>query len=132
MELQTIVLFGEAEKGAYQTAYLCRSLEELADSFGNPPDHSRGIDYAVQALLYRWQLLFFRVQEEGFSEQDYYFGMNLLRNQETIPSIMAICMPGVGNGQIIQAVEPVRARYHSILVISEADLYDFITTRSVA
>jgi hypothetical protein len=132
METRTIALFGEAEKGDYKTAYLCRSLEELANSFGNPPVHSRGLDYAVQALLYRCQLLFIRVREEGFSEQDYFAGVHLLKIQEAIPSIMAICMPGVGNGEIINAVIPICQRYNSILVISEADLYDYITSYRAA
>lgn len=126
MEVRTMALFGEAEKGEFHTAYHCKTLDQLVDCFGNPPQESRGLDYAVQALLYHCQLIFFRVREEGFSEQDYYNGMKILR-QRLIPDIAAIFMPGVGNSEIIGAVVPICAIYHSILVISEVDFYDYCT-----
>ncbi len=129
MQLHTMALFGEAEKGEFHTPYLCKTLDQLVECFGNPPRESRGLDYAVQAVLYRCQLIFFRVQEEGFSEQDYYDGLKILKDQQAIPNIMAICMPGVGNFEIISAVIPICEIYHSILVVSEADFYDVFTTQ---
>ncbi|MES2122361.1 MAG: hypothetical protein V4492_06245, partial [Chlamydiota bacterium] len=62
-----IFLFGEAEKGDYCTPFVCKSLPQLADTFGNPPEESRGLMYAVQAILYERELIYFRVKEEGFS-----------------------------------------------------------------
>ncbi len=123
-----MALFGEAEKGEFHKAYYCKTLDQLLECFGHPPQESRGLDYAIQALLYHCPLLFFRVREEGFSEQDYYDGIKLLKDQDSIPDIMAICMPGVGSGEIINAVIPICAFYHSILVISESDFYDYLSS----
>jgi len=130
MENHTIALFGEAEKGEYQTAYFCRSLEELADCFGQPPENSQGLYFAVQALLYEYQLIFFRVEEEGFSKQDYFLGLRLLENPAFIPQLSAIAMPGVGEPEIIDASAPLCTVYNSILITSEADLYDYLTAKT--
>ncbi|MBA3239556.1 MAG: hypothetical protein H0T62_14605 [Parachlamydiaceae bacterium] len=126
----TVALFGEAEKGEYHTAYYCNNLEQLADNFGNAPLHSMGLYYAIQAVLYHRDILFFRVREEGFSIQDYYYGVKLLETQRSFPNISAICMPGVGNSKIIEAAAPLCAVHHSLLIISEADLYDYLTLRA--
>jgi hypothetical protein len=130
MKTFTLALFGEAEKGNYRTAYFCRNLPQLVDFFGNPPPHSRGLHYAVQALLYHRDLIFFRVKEEGFSYQDYLTGLNLLQRQN-ISQISAICLPGVGNSEILDAIAPICALYHSILITNEADFYDYITEEAV-
>lgn len=130
MEEYTIALFGEAEKGDYQAAYFCDAVEQLLDIFGNAPKNSRGLHYAIQALLYHRNLIFFRVEEEGFSTQDYYYGVNLLKKQQAVPKISAICMPGVGSNEIIQAMLPLCAIYHSILITTEADLYDYLTLQA--
>jgi hypothetical protein len=127
MEPYIVALFGEAEKGEYRTGYLCQSLPQLVDWFGNPPDESRGLYFAVQALLYQRQILFFRVQEEGFSEEDYLLGLTLLAQQEKVPHIEAIGIPGVGNAKIIQAATPICELYHSVLLMTEADLFDYLT-----
>jgi hypothetical protein len=127
MEPYTIALFGETEKGEYHAAYYCKTLDQLVDFFGNPPSQSKGLLYAIQALLFHRELIFFRVQEEGFSLEDYLFGVELLQKQETIPQISAICMPGVGNREIIQATFTLCAIYHSIIITTEADLYDYLT-----
>lgn len=126
MNPYTIALFGEAEKGEYQAAYYCNNLEQLMENLGNAPKNSKGLYFAVQALLYRRNLIYIRVEEEGFSLGDYYYGVNILKTQEAIPNISAICMPGVGNSEIIEAILPLCARYHSILVITESDLYDYL------
>src|SRR5688572_2866620 len=107
METFNIALFGEAEKGEYRIPHYCKTLDQLVDSLGHPPPNSRGLFYAVQALLYRHHLIFFRVKEEGFSEQDYFSGVHLLKTQELLPKLAAICIPGVGNNEIIDAVIPI-------------------------
>lgn len=127
MESHTIALFGEAEKGDYCTGYLCYSLAELVDYFGNPPSESRGLYLAVQGLLYHRNVLFFRVEEEGYSEQDYLLGLNLLAKQSKVPQIQAIGIPGVGSSRIIEAATPICQIYHSILLVTEADLFDYLT-----
>lgn len=127
METYTMALFGEAEKGDYRTAYHCRSLPQLVEYLGNPPPESRGLYYAIQALLYQRNLIFFRVREEGFSYQDYLCGLHTLEKQDTISKIAAICLPGVGDLKILDAIAPICEQHHSILITNEADLYDYLT-----
>ncbi len=131
MEIYNIALFGEAEKGEYSTAYFCQSVQQLLERFGNPPPESRGIYYAIQALLYRRGLIFFRVREEGFSYEDYLSGLHCLQKQQLVPHLAALCLPGVGDREIIEAIAPVCAIYHSILITGEADFYDYLTEISM-
>jgi|SRR5579863_3633140 hypothetical protein len=126
----TIFLFGEAEKGEFCTPHLCRSLPQLAETFGNPPEESLGLLYAVQALLFERNLIYFRVQEEGFSTCDYMRGLCLLKNKEAFHPLTAICMPGVGDAEIIDATSPICSLHHSLLITSEKDLYDYLTHTS--
>lgn len=128
--IYTIALFGEAEKGEFRTAYFCQNLEELDEYFGNPPPQSKGLYYAVQALLFKRNLIFFRVMEEGFSIQDYLSGARLLEQQRLIPHLDAICAPGVGDPAVLNALQPICQHYHSILISSEADFYDYLTSTS--
>ena len=123
----TIAIFGEAEKGEYCTAYFCQNLIQLDEYFGNPPRESKGLYYAVQALLFKRDLIFFRVSEEGYSTQDYLYGIKLLDKQQLIPDVHAICAPGVGDKMIMDAILPVCERYHSILITNESDFYDYLT-----
>jgi hypothetical protein len=123
----TIFLFGEAEKGDFCIPSPCRSLTQLAETFGNPPEESLGLIYAVQALLFERELIYFRVKEEGFSTSDYMRGIRLLENKQNFQSLSAICMPGVGDSQIIEATNPICSLYHSLLITTEKDLYDYLS-----
>jgi hypothetical protein len=123
----TIFLFGEAEKGDFCTPHLCKSLPQLAETFGNPPEESLGLVYAVQALMFERDLIYFRVKEEGFSTGDYMRGICLLKNKDAFQNLTAICMPGVGDAEIIDATNPICSLYHSLLITSEKDLYDYLT-----
>jgi len=127
---QTIFLFGEAEKGEYCTPRVCKSLAELADHFGHPPSESQGVLYAIQALLYERELIFYRVKEEGFSTQDYMRGIKLLRRKEISSPLSAICMPGVGDAEIINSVHVVCRQRKSLLILTDHDLYDYLTIES--
>lgn len=127
MKSYTVALFGEAEKGEYKTPYLFNRLDQLI-YLGNPPNNSKGLYYAIQALMYDYTILFFRVVEEGFSIEDYEYGIQLLKTQQEIKEISALCIPGVGNKKIIDAAIPLCAFYHSILITTESDLYDYLTT----
>ena len=130
MELYTVALFGEAQKGAFSKGYFCESLEQLVEYLGHPPPESKGLYFAVQALLYHRNILFFRVQEEGFSRDDYLQGVQLLEKQHMIPQIAAIGIPGVGDKGIIHALAPICEYYHSILLTTEADLFDYLSFKS--
>ena len=123
----TVALFGEAEKGDYRTAYFFQSLSQLEEHLGAPPPDSWGIHYAVQTLLYKQQLIYFRVEEEGFSVQDYITGLHFLKNKRLIPNLEALFLPGVGDDKIINATAPICSEHDSLLVITEADLYDYLT-----
>jgi len=127
MENYPVALFGEAEKGDFGTAYFFQSLPQVVDSLGNPPAESKGLIYAVQTLLYKRELLYFRVKEEGFSYQDYFYGLRLLEKQEGSLNLSAICLPGVGDREIIKVVTQICDLYKIVMITTEPDLYDFLT-----
>lgn len=127
--IYTIALFGEAERGEFNSAYFCQNLEQLDEFFGNPPPNSKGLYYAVQALLFKRNLVFFRVLEEGFSREDYLKGVSLLEDQHVFPQLDAICVPGVGDLEVLEALKPICTQYHSILISNESDFYDFLTCK---
>ena len=129
MPRSTIVVFGAAEKGQLCTPLPIGSLEELLDSLGHPPEHSEGLICAIQILLYQHQLIYFRVEEEGFSTDDYIRGLKLLKQHPLQTGITAIGMPGVGERELIHAATPICHFYHSILLVSEKDLYDYLTSQ---
>lgn len=122
-----IFLFGEAEKGEYCTPFRLQSVLELSERFGNPPENSIGVDYAVQSLLYDRELIFYRVREEGFSFEDYMRGVKLLYNHGEKMKISAICMPGMGDLRVIEAIAPICLKHNLVLILSEKDLYDYLT-----
>jgi hypothetical protein len=122
-----MALFGETEKGQYKKAYILRDLAELVDTFGNPPPDSQGLFFAVQALLYQRELIFFRVEEEGFSIPDYFFGLKYLEDPEKINRLHAMCLPGIGDPQILKASCTVCQKRKSILLMTPKDLYDYLT-----
>lgn len=127
MDNAVVALFGEAEKGVFATPYFLKDMEELVSCLGNPPPESRGLFYAVQALLFQHYLLFFRVSEEGFSIPHYLQGLDILENQVTYPQVTALCVPGVGDNIILDALIPFCRSRHHILITNEADLYDLLT-----
>ena len=124
---KTIALFGEAERGEYRTAYFFQSLPQLVENLGNPPEESSGLYYAVQTLLFKHNLIYFRVEEEGFSKDDYKLGACFLEQTQLVKDLAAVCMPGVGSVEIIDSVSPICELYDSILITSEKDLYDYLT-----
>lgn len=125
----TIALFGEAQKGKFQTPYYCDSLIKLSECLGAIPDEGgRGLDFAVRSLLFNLPVIYFRVQEEGFSLEDYYSGLALLKKKESFPKVSALCLPGVGDQEIIKVSDSICMIHKSFLIISESDFYDFITT----
>lgn len=122
-----IFLFGEAEKGAFCTPHFLQSLPQLAATFGNPPEQSDGIYYAVQALLLEKELVYYRVKEEGFSVKDYMQGIKWLEEQSAFTPLAAICMPGVGDPHIINATTKICTAQQALLITTEKDLYDYLS-----
>ncbi len=122
-----VFLFGESERGEICTPLRIQSLVQLAEDLGNPPQESIGIDYAIQILLFDRELIFYRVREEGYSKEDYLRGVKLLYNHGEKLKPTAICMPGVGDRQILEELSPICERHSSLLILSEKDLYDYLT-----
>lgn len=122
-----VALFGEAEKGEYKTPYHFRSLEQLVDSLGQPPPNTQGLQFAVQTLMYKRELIYFRVREEGFSSNDYLAGLRYLQSAQDPMDLSALCMPGVGDSEIIEATSSICHRHHTLLILTEADLFDYLT-----
>lgn len=125
-----VALFGEAEKGQYKKAYRLQNLPQLVDFLGNPPSESEGLFFAIQALLYEREIIYFRVKEEGFSKSDYYSGLKFLENRDNIKQLDALCLPGVGDGEILNASQPVCEIHKSHLITTQKDLYDYLTSHS--
>lgn len=122
-----IALFGESERGQAGMAYYCDSLPQLADTFGNPPEESNGLHCAVQALLFNFGLIYFPVEEEGFSHDDYFQGIETLQEKELIKEVGAFCLPGVGDRNLLNAITQLCERHTSILITNQSDLYDYLT-----
>ena len=125
---QLVALFGAAEKGVFQKPYLLSKLPQLFDYLGNPPKESEGLSFAIQAILYNREVLFFRVEEEGFSEKDYLHGLKYLGNKEYVQKVHALCLPGVGDPEILAASHLVCDIHKSFLIATQKDLYDFLTS----
>lgn len=127
MRNKRIFLFGASNKGALCTPLRFDSLSHLAEDLGEPPEDSIGIDYAIQTLLLNREVIFFRVREEGFAKEDYLRGVKLLYNHGEKLKLSAICIPGVGDREIIESLAPLSQRLRLILILSEKDLYDYLT-----
>ncbi len=120
-----VALFGESEKGKYNVPYLLKEVPQLIDMLGNPPEDSEGIYYAIQALLFQRDLIFFRVEIEGFSPVDYINGFKYL---EKTTDLHALCLPGVGDPTILDASQGICYRHKSLLITNQKDLYDYLTS----
>lgn len=128
MDMNGIVLFGEAEKGEFGKGYCCFKLEELADIFGNPPDESLGLFYATQSLLYHHPLVYFRVPEEGFSKDHYVDGIQILGGSPWLEWIKAVCTPGLGDRATINSFLTFCTAHHQFLITNERDFFDYLMT----
>lgn len=120
----TFALFGEAEKGDYNKALLCHSQEDIDLYLGQK---TPGISLATQALSHGYDVLFFRVKEEGFSIDNYVFGLHFLNTNAQTFNLVAISLLGVGDFYVIEAARSLCQKYHCFLFISDKDLYDLAT-----
>ena len=124
---QVIALFGESEKGQFKTPYFLKEISQLMDLLGNPPEESLGLFFAIQALLFQRELIFFRVEEEGFSFPDYVLGLRYLEENRT-DKLQAICMPGVGDPEIIDFSQNSLQIHNNFLITNEKDFYDYLSS----
>ena len=128
MQNQTVALFGQAQAGAFHQLYLINTLTQLSDIFGHPPENSAGIPLAIQLLHYQKQVLFVRVNEEGFSLKDYYVGLKLIEDDQSISNLAGIALPGVGDAQVVQESLDICQKKACLLLTSESDMYDYFTS----
>lgn len=128
----TIALFGASERGHFARPELVRDVNELYMHLGQPPSDSKGLFFAIQALMYERNCLFFRVQEEGFSAREYLAGLKYLETVNIQTPISAICLPGVGDSRLIELGSGVCQKRGSILITTQADLYDILTHQELA
>ena len=120
-----VALFGEAEKGSYDTAYYCRCLVDLHHYLGDI--NGRGMTIAIKSLLHDVNVVYFRVKEEGYCIDSYLFGLHFLNTQTTLNNIIAIALPGVGDQHIIEASLSLCQKHKSLLLFSDQDFYDLLT-----
>lgn len=123
-----VALFGESEKGQYKIPHVLKELPQLIDLLGNPPPESEGLFFAIQALLFQRELIYFRVEQEGFSHADYFHGIKFLQDREKVKVLSAICLPGVGDSQILEASQSLCDIHKSFLITTQKDLYDYLTS----
>ena len=105
---------------------MCDSLPKLCDLFGTPPPESLGIAYAIQALLYKRPLFFFRVREEGFSTKDYLKGFHLMQHPSALPTRLTLVLPGVGSEEILTEATKICQLRNNFLIVTERDLFDYL------
>jgi len=55
-------------------------------------------------------------------------GLKFLKKYDQISNISAICLPGVGNSEILKEVAPICQAHNSLILTSESDLYDYLTS----
>lgn len=123
-----VALFGESEKGQFKTPYFLRDLPQLMEWLGNCPPETEGVYFAIQSLLYNREVIYFRVAEEGFSKADYILGFRYLQDVEKVKELHALCLPGVGDKEILLASQSICERRQSLLIMSQKDLYDYLTS----
>jgi len=126
---KTIAIFGESEKGRFHYPYMCSTLIQLSDFLGNSLQDSSGITLAVQAIMYERDIIFFRVQEEGYSIEDYMAGFECLLTNNKIKNLAAIYLPKVSDHQIIESTDRICNKFKSILVTTKKDLFDYLISR---
>jgi hypothetical protein len=121
-----IFLFGESEKGAFQSFIPIDSLARLSDVLGNPPPDSLGIPLAIQTVLMNNKVYYKRVEEEGFHFSEYHRGLDLIKMCKD--PIDGLYMPGVSHKDLIEKACHICDEKRAILLVHHQDFYDFLTS----
>ena len=89
----------------------------------------QGVEYPLVADLTKTISRQYQVlkEEEGFSAADYRRGIRLLEKKELFYNLSAVCVPGVGDAELIHEISSICHLHRSILITAEKDLYDFLT-----
>ena len=113
-----IAIFGESKAGEFNKLFSIKTLPDLATHLGEPTETGVAIHMAIQALLCKQQLLFYKVREEGGHSDQYLPGFKLIKT-----AITAIALPGVSSPTLLESAK----RLAPLLILTEQDLYDFMT-----
>lgn len=124
-----IALLGESEKGRLHYPYFCKNLIQLQNFLGNPPEESQGLDFAIQALMYERDVIYFRVQEEGFNVKDYIKSFEIIKDKTKVKKLDAICIPGLSDKEIILKLARVCKSHSSIIITTQKDLFDYLLSK---
>ncbi|MBM3200844.1 MAG: hypothetical protein FJZ56_00360 [Chlamydiae bacterium] len=122
-----ISIFGVAEHGSLYEHISVKCLNDLLLTLGQPQDGSLAIEIAIQSLLYEREVLFYRVQEEGYESDAYLKGLYSLKNKSGSLLPSAIALPGVSSQEIIDEAVMICKKQSSFLIMNQKDLYDFLT-----
>jgi hypothetical protein len=122
-----ISIFGVAEQGNLYKHIALKSLEDLLLTLGHPTEGSQAIEIAVQSLMYKHPILFYRVQEEGFENDAYLKGLEALKKQNLKSPLSAVALPGVSSQEVIDQAVAFCKKQGSILIMHQKDFYDYIT-----
>ena len=113
-----IAIFGESKSGEFNKLFSIKTLPDLATQLGEPTETGSGIHMAIQALLCKQHLFFYKVLEEGSNPEQYRSGFKMLKT-----AVSAIALPGVSNPSLLESAK----RVAPLLILTEQDLYDFMT-----
>ncbi len=126
---KVIALLGESEFGKFHYPYFCNSLEQLVITLGNPPQDSKGLDFAIQAIMYERDIIYFRVNEEGYSTDDYVYSFKIIKNRKKIKKLDAICIPGLSDKELISELDPICKLHSAIMITTQKDLFDYLLSK---
>ena len=91
---ETVIIFGEAEKGDFGTLIPIDTLPQLASRLGNPSEGALGIHLAIGAMMFNKNTIYYRVEEEGVGTKGYLHGLSLLLKGGSIPRLTALAPSG--------------------------------------
>jgi len=123
-----VTLVGEAEHGELCKGILCSSVWQLWNTFGEPPTETQGLAFAVQSLLLGNKVLFYRIEEEGLSTNEYELCLRSLDSAVPLNvPLGALFLPGVGTNGIIEESLHICKRHSGVLIMTQKDFYDYLT-----
>lgn len=118
----TIALFAESDQGPFKTFNHINSVSSLYSIAGNLRNNS-AYKLVFSALEMGYDVLFWRVTEEGMDTPSYLEGLSQLRKTH---HIIACYLPGVSEAPVLLKLEQLCKEKKSIILMQEPDLYDLL------
>lgn len=125
MKQRVITVFGETEKGTFETFYTIQSLDEAFEKLGSPLPNTEALQFSLQILGAHQPILFYRVPEEGFSFDAYAKGLHEIRDHPDSYPIQALFMPGLSDPKLIDEAKQLCEMQKAILLITDKDFQDY-------